>query len=81
MGVTVYPKTFPAEKMKDIPGFGSRIKVSKTGNPFPKEIPEQHQELSIIPVRKSVMSIPAVLTILGTSEALVIPGIVLTSRK
>ena len=38
-------------------------------------------EHSMIPVRKSVMSIPAVRTILGTREALVMPGIVLTSRK
>jgi hypothetical protein len=32
-------------------------------------------------VRNAVISIPAALTILGTSEALVIPGIVFTSRK
>lgn len=32
-------------------------------------------------VRKSVMSIPAVRSIFGTSEALVIPGIVLISKK
>ena len=38
-------------------------------------------EFSMTVVRNAVISIPAALTILGTSEALVIPGIVFTSRK
>ena len=40
-----------------------------------------YYEFSIMVVRKSVISIPAVLTIFGTSDAAVIPGIVFTSRK
>ena len=35
----------------------------------------------MIPVRKSVMSNLAVRIIFGTRDALVIPGIVLTSKK
>ena len=40
-----------------------------------------NQEFSMIVDRKAVMSREAVLTILGTSEALVIPGMVLISKK
>ena len=48
---------------------------------FPYQNAQRHHEFSIMPVRKAVMSMPAARTILGTSEALVMPGIVLTSRK
>ena len=39
------------------------------------------QPFSMMSVRKSVMSMPAARTILGTRDALVMPGMVLTSRK
>ena len=40
-----------------------------------------NQEFSMMVERKAVISIEAVLTIFGTREALVIPGIVLISKK
>ena len=72
---------FLTKHQHDVHGLRGRIKGFKPGRTFLEEVSQEHQELSIIPVRKSVMSIPAVLTILGTREALVIPGMLLTSRK
>lgn len=40
-----------------------------------------YYEFSMTDVRNEVMSSPAARTILGTSDALVMPGIVLTSKK
>lgn len=46
-----------------------------------KQILKPHNQLSMTVLRKSVIAMPAVRTIFGTSEASVIPGMVFISRK
>ena len=72
---------FTAEQRHQTPRLGRRVQSFESRGRLPDEIRKQHYESSIIPLRNSVMSIPAAATILGTSEALVMPGMVLTSRK
>ena len=75
------PETVLAEYGEDRPGFSLRIQFFEGGYAFLQELRQQHQVFSMTFVRNAVMSIPAARTILGTREALVMPGMVLISKK
>ena len=71
----------PGKTQNEAPCLLRRIQSLKRSGALPYKLREQHYEFSIIELSKAVKSKPAVRIILGTREALVIPGIVLISRK
>ena len=81
MRVALSAKHLAAKTKNEAPSLLRRIQSLKSRTAFPYKLREQHYEFSMIVERKSVKLSPASRTILGTRDALVIPGIVLTSRK
>ena len=83
MSITFKAQFFLAEYGYYGPPLLWRVDVFEAGTGRFYKIFEKHRgyEFSMMVVRKSVTSSPAVRTIFGTNEALVIPGIVLISRK
>ena len=69
------------EHQNQTPRLRRRVQGLEAGDAVADELGEQHYECSMMVLRKAVMSRPAVRTIRGTSDALVMPGIVLISRK
>ena len=65
----------------EAPRLTGRIQSLEPAGALAYELREQHYEFSMIVERNCVTVKPASRTILGTREALVIPGMVLTSRK
>ena len=78
MGIALRAEHILTEHEDNVPRLPGRIQMFKGSRALIDKTGQQHY-MSL--VRKAVMSSPAARTILGTSDALVMPGIVLTSRK
>ena len=70
-----------AQTQHEAPRLLRRVQSLERRGAIQYEAPQLHYEFSTMTDRNSVMLMPAWRTILGTSDALVMPGMVLVSRK